>query len=100
MKGILNMHEIRRCLDLRRGAIDPEVYAAASAVRHVGTLNANERSVYGQSDVVDALHPSESAAFLTRTMETAQKTTRFLSEWHMSRRMLIEEWFNTTYRTG
>ena len=93
------MHEIGRCLDLRRAALDPEVCATASAVRHDGILIANGGSVYGQSDVVDALHPSESEAFLTRTMETAQKTTRFLSEWHMSWRMLIEEWFNTTYRT-
>ena len=93
------MHEIGRRLDLRRSTIDPEVCATASSVRHVGTLIANGGSVYGQSDVVDALHPSEIEAFLTRTMETAQKTTRFLSMWHMSRRMLIEEWFNTTYRT-
>jgi hypothetical protein len=93
------MYEIGRCLDLRRAAIDPEVCATASAMRHVGTPIANGGSVDGLSDVVDALHPSESEAFLTLTMEKAQKTTRFLSEWHMSRRMLIEEWFNTTYRT-
>jgi hypothetical protein len=85
------MHEMQRCLDLRRRDIDPEVYAAASAVRHVGTLLANEGSVYGQSDLVDAFHPSESEAVSTRTMETAQKSTGFLSEWHMSWRMLIEE---------
>jgi hypothetical protein len=93
------MNEIQRCLDLRRAAIYPEVFAAASAVRCVGTLIANGGSVYGQSDFVDALHPSEIEAFLTRAMGTAQKTTRFLSEWHMSWRMLIEEWFKTTYRT-
>ncbi len=78
------MNEIQRCLDLRRVAIDPEGCAAAFAVRHVGTLIAEGGSVYGQPDVVDALHPSESEAFLTRAAETIQKTTHFLSGWYMS----------------
>ncbi len=85
------MNEIGRCLDLRRVDIGPEVCADALAVRHVGTLIANGGSVYGQPDVVDALHPSESEAFLTHAVETAQKTTHFLSEWHMSGGMQIEE---------
>jgi hypothetical protein len=93
------MHEIGGCLDLRRGDSDPEVYAAASSVRHVGTLIANGGSVYGQFDLVDALHPSEIEALLTCKVEIAKKTTRFLSEWHMNWRMLSEEWFNTTHRT-
>jgi hypothetical protein len=75
------MNEIQRSLDLRRVAIDPEGSAAAFAVRHVGTLRAGGGGVYGQPDLVDALHPAESEAFLTRAGETAQKTTRFLSEW-------------------
>ena len=85
------MNEIQRCLDLSRVDIDPEVFAAALAVRHFGTLIANGGSVYGQPDFVDALHRSEIETFLTRAVETAQKTTNFLSEWHMSWRMLIEE---------
>ena len=80
MHSILTMNEIGRCLALRRGATDPEGSAAAFTVRHVGTLIAGGGGMYGQPDLVDALHPAASEAFLTRTGETAQKTTRFLSE--------------------
>ena len=93
------MHEIGRCLDLCRAVIDQEVFATVSAVRHVGKLNANGGSVYGQSDLVDALPPSEIEALLTCIVEIAKKITRFLSEWHMNWKMLIGEWFNTTHRT-
>jgi hypothetical protein len=65
------MNEIQHCLDLRRVAIDPEGCAAAFAVRHVGPLIAGGGSVYGQTDVVPTLHPSESEALLTRAGETA-----------------------------
>ncbi len=47
--------------------------------------------MYGQSDVVATFHPSEREAFFIRAVETAQKTMRFLSEWQMSWRTLIEE---------
>jgi hypothetical protein len=47
--------------------------------------------VYGQFDLVDALHPSEIEALLTCKVEIAKKTTRFLSEWHMNWGMLSEE---------
>jgi hypothetical protein len=75
------MNEIGRCLDLRRVAIDPEGSAAAFVARHVGILIAGGEGVYGQPNLVDALHPAASEALLTRAGETAQKTTRFLSEW-------------------
>ena len=78
------MNEIQHCLDLRRVGSDPGVFAAALAVRNFGTLIRKGGRVYGQPDCIDALYPSEIDAFLIRAVETAQKTTRFLSEWHMS----------------
>lgn len=41
MKGILQMNESQRCLDLRNVESDPEVCAAVFAVQHVGRLIAN-----------------------------------------------------------
>jgi len=84
VKGILNMNEIQHCIDLRRVGSDPGVFAAALAVRNIGALSRKGGRVYGQPDCIDALYPSEIDAFLIRAVETAQKTTRFLSEWHMS----------------
>jgi hypothetical protein len=84
VKGILNMNEIQHCLDLRRVGSDPGVFAAALAVRNFGTLFRNGGNMYGQPDCIDALYPSEIEAFLFREVESAQKTTRFLFEWHMS----------------
>jgi hypothetical protein len=78
------MNEIQHCLDLRSAGSDPEGCAAALAVRNFGTLIRNGGSVYGQPDCRDALYLSEIEVFLIRVVETAQKTTRFLSEWHMS----------------
>ncbi len=65
------MNEIQRCLDQRRVAIDPGGCAVAFAVRHVGPLIAGGGSVYGHTDVVATLHPSESEALLTRAGEMA-----------------------------
>jgi hypothetical protein len=84
LKGIVQMNESHRCLDLRSVESDPEVGAAVFAVRPVGTLIANSGSIFEQRDVVDALNQPASEALLTRVVETIQKITHFLSGWYLS----------------
>lgn len=68
-------------MDLDRADLDPEVFAAALAVQHISSLIANGGRRPGWPDSNSALPPQCLEAFLSRAVETAQKTKYFEREW-------------------
>jgi hypothetical protein len=72
----MNMDYIEQFIDLRRADIDPEVFAAALAIRHIRKLIAS-----GGLDFESVTSPQQIEVFLLRAISTAQKTKRFEREW-------------------
>ena len=75
-------------LDLRRADIDPDVFAAALAVHYVRRLLASGGSAFAHPEDESALQPQHFEPFLTRAVETAQKTNRFEHEWRRLQRVI------------
>jgi hypothetical protein len=79
----METNNIEYCMDLDRADLDPEVFAAALAVQHIGSLIANGGGRSGWPD----LPPHCLEAFLSRAVETAQKTQYFEPEWRRLQRI-------------
>lgn len=78
----MNLDHLQRYLDLHADTgIDPEIFAAALAVKHVEMLIAGGGSSSGRPDLETALDPERLESFLTRAVETAQRNRRFEREW-------------------
>lgn len=73
--------KLERALDLLRADLDPEVFAAALAVRHMRRLIAYGGSDFGRPDDDSALYPQHLETFLARAVEMAQRNRRFEDEW-------------------
>jgi hypothetical protein len=82
--GMMETNDIEYYTNLDRAAdLDPEIFAAALAVQHVRSLIANGGSRSGWPD----LPPHCLEAFLSRAVETAQKTKYFEREWRRLQRV-------------
>jgi hypothetical protein len=75
--GLMKTNDIEYYMNLDRADLDLEIFAAALAVQHVSSLIANGGSRSGWPD----LPPHCLEAFLSRAVETAQKTKYFEREW-------------------
>lgn len=84
----MNKDHLQPYLDLHRDDIDPEIFGAALAVRCISTLIVNGGSEFGRPEWDDTLLPNHMEAFLTRAVQTAQKTKHFEHEWRELRRVL------------
>jgi hypothetical protein len=75
-------------LDLRRGDLDPERFAAALAVQHIRRLIAAGGGRVERPDEQEALSPHHLEAFLARAVETSKRTKRFEQEWRRLQRLV------------
>jgi hypothetical protein len=82
------MDHLQQFIDLRRADIDPEVFAAALAVRHVSNLIASGGGIFGRPDLESTLYPQQFEAFLARAIEATRKSRHFEREWQGLQRFL------------
>src|SRR2546426_8331407 len=75
-------------LDLQRADLDPEMFAAALAVRHISRLITHGGSDIGRPEDDSALHPHHLERFLARAVEMTQKTGHFEQEWRRLQRAI------------
>ena len=75
------MNLLRHLLDLPLADIDPEVFADALVVQHIGTLISSGGGSIGRPYLELALKPQQLEIFLARAVETAQKTQCLEHEW-------------------
>jgi len=60
--------------DLTREDLDPELFAAALAVQHIGDLLRHGGSLFGRPDDEGAFRPEDFERFIARALENAQRT--------------------------
>lgn len=77
----MHMNQLRHLLDLPLADIDPEVFADALIVQHIGTLIRSGGGSIGRPYLESALKPQQLEGFLARAIETAQKTQCLEHEW-------------------
>ncbi len=82
------MDYLQQFIDLHRQGIDPEVFAAALALRHIRNLINYGGSEIGRPDFDSALHPHHLEAFLCRALERPWKDERFAQEWRRLQQVL------------
>src|SRR4051794_21196117 len=83
----MSTDNFQQYLDLRRETLDPELFGAALAVRHIYTLIADGGSEFDRPDWDSALRPHHLQTFLRNAVEVAQKTRRFEREWQALQRI-------------
>jgi shikimate kinase len=75
-------------LDLCQTDLDPELFAAATAVQYIRKLIAAGGGGVERPDDEEALSPHHLDAFLARAVENAHKTGRFEQEWRRLQRLM------------
>jgi hypothetical protein len=77
----MHMNQLRHLLDLPQADIDPEVFADALVVEHVGSMISSGGGSIGRPYLESALQSQQLEVFLARAVETAQKTQCLELEW-------------------
>ncbi len=80
--------DFRDYTDLTREDLDPELFAAALAVQHIGDLLRHGESLYGQPDDENALRLEDFERFILRALENAQRTKHFERYWYRLQQVL------------
>ena len=84
----MKKEDLENATDLEREDLDPELFAAALAVQHIGQLLAYGGNCQGQSSDDDALRPEHFERFVPRALEYAQETKHFTDHWRHLQRIL------------
>ncbi len=82
---------VEDALDLQRADLDPELFAATLAVRHIRIFFAHRGSDSGRPDDDTALHPQHLETFLSRAASAAQKSKRFEHDWRRLQHFLTSK---------